>query len=77
MPALLEGGFEPGKYYIVNKNNLDETEEVTTPVTYTLCRQNEDIFDYHGIENALCGKQPDEEEHMYFSPKRILVIQMK
>lgn len=33
-----------GKYYIVNKNNLDETEEVTTPVTYTLCRQNEDYL---------------------------------
>ena len=40
----------------------------------SLCGQNEDKFDYHGIENALCGKiyYPDK-----FTPKRILVIQMK
>ena len=38
------------------------------------CFQDEDKFDYHGIEKALCGKEyyPD-----YFTPKRILVIQMK
>ena len=33
------------------------------------CNQHENYFNYHGIENALCGK--DE-----FTPKRILVIQM-
>ena len=31
-------------------------------------------FDYHGIKNALCGKICDEKT---FTPKRILVIQMK
>ena len=38
--------------------------------------QNEynDKFDYHGIENALCGKTEDNNP---FTPKRILVIQMK
>ena len=35
--------------------------------------QNEVKFNYHGIENALCGKTRFE----YFTPKRILVIQMK
>ena len=40
------------------------------------CYQNEDNFDYHGIENALCGKEPNN-ERMFFTPKRILVIQMK
>ena len=35
------------------------------------CYQSEYNFDYHGIENALCGK------YEYFTPKRILVIQMK
>ena len=35
------------------------------------CSQNEWRFDYHGIENALCGKEG------WFTPKRILVIQMK
>ena len=34
-------------------------------------------FNYHGIENALCGKQPDKYGNAYFTPKRILVIQMK
>ena len=33
-------------------------------------RQDENYFDYCGIENALCGKDK-------FTPKRILVIQMK
>ena len=37
------------------------------------CWQHEDKFDYHGIWKALCGKTwPN-----YFTPKRILVIQMK
>ena len=35
------------------------------------CFQDEYRFDYHGIENALCGKD------WTFTPKRILVIQMK
>ena len=35
------------------------------------CWQNEYTFDYHGIKNALCGKTDR------FTPKRILVIQMK
>ena len=39
------------------------------------CNQFENQFDYHGIENALCGKRYGNDE--YFTPKRILVIQMK
>ena len=35
------------------------------------CWQNENVFDYHGIEKALCGKTMRS-----FNPKRILVIQM-
>ena len=38
-------------------------------------------FDYYGIENALCGKTTNEHnnpsEGKCFTPKRILVIQMK
>ena len=41
------------------------------------CYQNENYFNYHGIKNALCGKEPDKYGNMYFTPKRILVIQMK
>ena len=43
--------------------------------------QNEWKFDYHGIEKALCGKtaywEEDELLGEFFTPKRILVIQMK
>ena len=38
------------------------------------CCQNEDRFDYHGIKNALYGKTGF---FAQFTPKRILVIQMK
>ena len=41
------------------------------------CTQNENTFDYHGIEKALCGKEKKEYGWMYFIPNRILVIQMK
>ena len=43
----------------------------------SFCYQREDEFDYHGIKNALCGKEPNKDRRMYFTPKRILVIQMK
>ena len=36
------------------------------------CYQFDDQFDYHGIKNAFCRKTDDK-----FTPKRILVIQMK
>ena len=35
--------------------------------------QNENSFDYHGIKKALCGKKYPK----CFTPKRILIIQMK
>ena len=38
------------------------------------CYQNQCDFDYHGIKKALCGKDGWDNK---FSPKRILVIQMK
>ena len=41
------------------------------------CSQHDKYFDYHGITNSLCGKQQNDYGHMIFSPKRILVIQMK
>ena len=42
------------------------------------CFQNEDQFDYNGNENALCGKTNSwKNDGKNFTPKRILVIQMK
>ena len=42
--------------------------------SYTL--QN-DWFNYHGIEKALCGKVGNMEKGEHFTPKRFIVIQMK
>ncbi|BFU25672.1 trichohyalin, putative [Entamoeba histolytica] len=39
--------------------------------TYSYCNQHS--FEYKGISNALCGKQLPK----YFTPKRIIVIEMK
>ena len=44
------------------------------------CYQSEEGFNYHGIENALCGKiryWNNGEWKGKFKPKRILVIQME
>ena len=41
------------------------------------CRQDNEAVDYHGIENALCGRTTTDNEKHNFTPKRILVIQMK
>ena len=38
--------------------------------------QNENKFDYHGISKILCGKLGYSSNNT-FSPKRILIIQMK
>ena len=53
---------------------------------HSQCNQNENSFNYHGIQNALCGKSTNPIGHLYsfglgikvehFKPKRILVIQM-
>ena len=40
--------------------------------TASYCYQNNDYFDYHGIQNALCGCNHPQT----FTPKRITVIQM-
>ena len=56
-----------GDIYLYKENNKNESR----------CYQNENQFDYHGIEKALCGKIWNEDDEQYFTPKRILVIQMK
>ena len=37
---------------------------------------NKECFDYKEISKPLCGKEPNENGQMFFTPKRILVIQM-
>ena len=40
-------------------------------------QQNNSIFNYYGIQNALCSKQPNEKGEICFIPKRIIVIRME
>ena len=49
---------------LLNKDNWKEHSE---------CGQDDDLFNYHTIPKALCGKTYQE----LFTPTRILVIQMK
>ena len=43
---------------------------------FCCCWQHDDIFNYHGIQNALCGIQLNEQGFGYFTPKRFIVIEM-
>ena len=58
-----------GNIWLMKENNKNEP----------YCCQDDKRFEYHGIENALCGKEPERPLFggMIFTPKRILVIQMK
>ena len=38
--------------------------------------QHENIFNYHGIKNALCSGEKSETGEIYFSPKQFIIIQM-
>ena len=38
--------------------------------------QDNKAFDYHGIERALCDKEPNARGFMFFTPKRFQIIQM-
>ena len=53
-----------GDIVIRKENNKDKS----------WCNQNEERFNYYGIDKALCGKRYL--YHEYFIPKRIFVIQM-
>ena len=41
------------------------------------CWQNEERFYFYGIEKAICGKVKEYRNDEYFTPKRILILQMK
>ena len=52
-----------GEIILSKENNKNESR----------CYQTKEIFNYHGIEKALCGKTGRDYP---FTPKRIFVIQM-
>ena len=59
-----------GDIYLFKENMKNESS----------CLQHENAFNYQGIENALCGKIIQKENNKLkgcFTPKRIIVIQMK
>ena len=76
------GGYKLYKksgYYLIGLGNITLFKENYKNKSY--CDKNENRFDYHGIEKALCGKTKYIENSRLkgenFKPKRILVIQMK
>ena len=65
--------------YLITLGDIYLTKENYKNKSY--CHQNENRFNYHGIEKALCGKtrykENNEWKGEHFTPKRILVIQME
>ena len=62
------------EYDLIWLGDINLRKENKKNISY--CRQNEYCFNYHGIKNALCGKTW-EDGNEEFTPKRIIVIQMK
>ena len=48
-----------------------------TVTYYNNCEQHDNYFNYHNIDKALCGLQPNYRGEMIFNIKKLLVIQMK
>ena len=58
-------------YKMISLGDICSMKENNKNQSY--CWRDEDYFDFHGIEKALCGKEDTEK----IIPKRILVIQME
>ena len=79
---LKRGGIwliEKSDDYLITLGNIYLCKENYKNESY--CEQYEDCFNYHGIENALCGKTTffgfDDYNGESFTTKRILVVQME
>ena len=73
---LKDGGiklYEKSYDDLIELGNIYLNKENSKNQSY--CYQNENNFNYHGIENAVCGKTWI--NGGCFTPKRILVIQME
>ena len=63
------------RWYLIYLNEIILYKQNQKQLCY--CQQR-NVFDYQGIENALCGKTKHSKDQCeYFIPKRILIIQMK
>ena len=61
---------------LINLGDISLCKENKKNKSY--CAQSLSFFNYHGIENALCGKISSyKRDDQHFTPKRIIVIQMK
>ena len=68
--------YEKSDSRLINFGDIDLKKENDKNKSY--CCENKYKFDYHGIENALCGKTNTWRNNgNNFTLKRILVIQMK
>ena len=70
--SYAEFQFEKIRFFRINRQKLKKQIKEQSN-----CCQNHLRFNYHGIQKALCGKNPSDYGKMYFIPKRILVIQME
>ena len=65
--------------YLAAFGNIYLRKENNKMVSYCF-KQNNQRFDYKGIDNALCGKTRTDNNRVwegeFFTPKRIIVIQM-
>ena len=74
---LIKGGIilcDPSNVDLIGIGNIGLYKEDSKNESH--CYKNKNYFNYHGVKNALCGKEPDEYGNYFFTPKRILVIQM-
>ena len=67
--------FEKSKKFLIRSGNIFLFKENNKNKSYYFIDVY--FFDYHGIKNALCGKEANKDGLIFFTPKRILVIQMK
>ena len=72
---VINGGYCLYKYFdtsLIDLGDIHLMKEAKKSFSY--CHQNDNCFNYHGIQFAFTGLflNPN-----YFTPKRILVIQMK
>ena len=75
---IVQGGYylsDSTDYYLIQIGDICLKKEHRKEKSY--CFQTENNFNYHNNPKALCGKEYDfSRKFEYFTPKRIIVIQM-
>ena len=71
--------YDKSNEFLINLGNITLRKENNKSSSY--CVPKQDLFDYQGISNALCGRtgyiENGKMKGEYFKPLRITVIQME